>query len=74
MSTNRPSSAGRFGFLTEPDPFAKTFMNAIGVKPVEYAFGILHWLGNRTYRPGTYSVNLHKLTHKGFIPLPYQLI
>ena len=36
----------------------------------EYTFGLLHWLGNRTYRPGTYSLNLPKLTHKGFVSLP----
>ncbi len=44
-------------------------MNAIGTKPAEYAFGILHWLGNRTYRPGIYSVILPKLTPIGFASL-----
>ncbi len=33
----------------------------------EYTYGILHWLGNRTYRPGIYSVILPKLT-----PAEYQ--
>ena len=28
------------------------FINVFAKDPSEYAFGILNWLGNRTYRPG----------------------